>query len=99
MTAPGSRPSACCPGKPSVHEVGCCTRLCSQAELHGPLGTCDKLGTGAQWVSSFQVTRPREFSGPQRLLHPQLRAQSDPCWRQCLSAGVGRVCPEERPLC
>lgn len=43
-------------------------------------------GTGSQWVSSFQVTRPREFTGPQRLLRPQLRAQSDPCWRQCLSA-------------
>ena len=43
MTAPGSRPSACCPGRPSVHEVGCCTHPCSQAELHGPLGTCDRL--------------------------------------------------------
>lgn len=35
-------------------------------------------------------------TSPQRRLHPQLRAQSDPCWPHCLSAGVGWVRPEER---
>lgn len=35
-------------------------------------------------------------TGPQRLLHPQLRAQGHPCWPHCLSVGVGWVRPEER---